>query len=381
MHESFTAQLDLLKSKFRKRTDFAALSDLIQEMRTLTKASTWESTEFDKGVLLYGAGAIGAGAFDFFQKHHVTVLGVIDDTPGRAGTKFSGVDILSLSSALQIDCPIVISMKLWQEPAARLSDLGRPFEAFSHHIFHTYLNHLKQISEELLSDDRSRLVYGTILKANILADFSFYRDVFEGDQYWSPADFQYLADPHAVLIDAGAYVGDTSEEFVWRTRGIFKQIHAFEPDPKRFHALETRVNRLTEEWALDDNAIKCVRAGLGDQEAEFPFFTHASGADGSFLFSHGQPQGTLQIRKLDDYLAGAPVTFIKADIEGYEIPLIRGACESIRKYRPKLALCIYHRMTDVIEIPLLLKTLVPEYQMAVRHHSLGQDESVLYCWI
>ena len=38
-------------------------------------------------------------------------------------------------------------------------------------------------------------------------------------------------------------------------------------------------------------------------------------------------------------------------------------------------------MTDVIEIPLLLKTLVPEYQMAVRHHSLGQDESVLYCWI
>ena len=117
MHESFTAQLDLLKSKFRKRTDFAALSDLIQEMRTLTKASTWESTEFDKGVLLYGAGAIGAGAFDFFQKHHVTVLGVIDDTPGRAGTKFSGVDILSLSSALQIDCPIVISMKLWQEPA------------------------------------------------------------------------------------------------------------------------------------------------------------------------------------------------------------------------------------------------------------------------
>jgi FkbM family methyltransferase len=380
MSHSFATQLELLKCEFQKRTDFDTLADLIKEVGVLTKASIWGPNEFDKGVILYGAGSIGAGAFDFFTQNRINVLGFIDDTPGRAGKKFCGADILSLSSAMQIDCPIVISMKLWQVPAARLSDFGRPCEAFSHHVFRTNLNRLKQVSAGVLSDDRSRLVYVTILKANILADYSFYRDVCEGDQYWAPKDFQFRPDVNAVMIDAGAYVGDTLEEFVWRTRGVFKQIHSFEPDLKRFHALQTRAKRLREEWAIEDNAIACVRAGLGDQEAKLPFFEHLTGLDGSFLFSHGQQGGELQIRKLDEYLAGAPVSFIKADIEGYEIPLIIGASESIRKYRPRIAICIYHRLTDVIEIPLLLRKLVPEYHMAVRHHSLSQDESVLYCW-
>jgi hypothetical protein len=42
---------------------------------------------------------------------------------------------------------------------------------------------------------------------------------------------------------------------------------------------------------------------------------------------------------------------------------------------------LYHRITDLYEIPLFLKGLVPEYKMAVRHHSLSQEESVLYCWV
>lgn len=233
----------------------------------------------------------------------------------------------------------------------------------------------------MLSDDRSRQVYLTILKANILADYSLYRSIFEGNQYWAIPDFSYLPDVNGVMVDAGGYVGDTAEEFVWRTRGMFKKMHIFEPDPKRFKALKMRAKRLTEEWAMQNEAITCVQAGLGDKETKLPFFEHVSGADGSFLFSHGQQSDSLQIRKLDDYLAGNPVTLLKADIEGYEVPLINGASESIRKHRPRIAICVYHRLTDIFEIPLLLKSLVPEYQMALRHHSLSQDESVLYCWV
>ena len=83
---------------------------------------------------------------------------------------------------------------------------------------------------------------------------------------------------------------------------------------------------------------------------------------------------------MDDYLAGSPVTLIKADIEGFEIQLIQGGRESIMKYRPKITICVYHHLSDLYEIPLLLKSLVDGYTMSLRHHSLTHNETVLYCW-
>jgi hypothetical protein len=104
-------------------------------------------------------------------------------------------------------------------------------------------------------------------------------------------------------------------------------------------------------------------------------------AGGSFLFSQGKQAGSLHVKKLDQYLAGGPVTFLKADVEGFEMPLIRGASASIKTHRPKLALSIYHRINDLFDIPLALRSLVPDYKMAVRHHTPSQEDSVLYCWV
>ena len=133
---------------------------------------------------------------------------------------------------------------------------------------------------------------------------------------------------------------------------------------------------------MPEDAIACVQAGLGESDSDLPFFESGvfNMTGGSFLFSQGNRGGTLPIKKLDNYLGGSPLTYLKADVEGFEIPLLRGAAESIRRYRPKLALSIYHRMTDLIDVPLFVQSLVPEYKMALRHHSLSQEDSVLYCW-
>jgi len=376
----FSEQLTELQTAFRERTDWTCLAELLAGMAALTGSSGWSDSELRRGVLLYGAGSIGAGAFEYYTRQGIPVLGFIDDTPGKEGQSYCGVEIIPFSSALKTGCPIVISMKLWAGPAAKIAEAGGTCEAFAHGVFHASLKQMAGIAESLL-DDRSRLVYLTILKANILADYSVYASVFEGNQYWAIPEFQYLPDSSGIMVDAGSYVGDTVEEFVWRTRGMFKSIHAFEPDPRCFRALGIRASRLRQEWGLREEAIRCVAAGLGQENAELPFFQHFSGADGSFLFASGKPNGTLTVRKLDDYLGQDGLTFLKADVEGYEMPLLLGASGSIRKHRPKLAICIYHRITDLIEIPLLLRELVPEYKMAVRHHSFGQDESVLYCWV
>lgn len=46
----------------------------------------------------------------------------------------------------------------------------------------------------------------------------------------------------------------------------------------------------------------------------------------------------------------------------------------------ELAICIYHKETDLYEIPILLKQLQAGYKMDIRHHMLNFYETVLYCY-
>lgn len=73
--------------------------------------------------------------------------------------------------------------------------------------------------------------------------------------------------------------------------------------------------------------------------------------------------------KLDDMFRGKRVTFIKMDIEGAEIPALYGAQEIIGREHPKLVICVYHKTSDLWEIPLLTKKFRAEYRLRLRHHA------------
>ena len=60
--------------------------------------------------------------------------------------------------------------------------------------------------------------------------------------------------------------------------------------------------------------------------------------------------------------------------------LLRGAQATIRRDRPKIAICVYHHPADIPDIAKYLRGLVPDYQFALRHHSPRLMETVLYCW-
>lgn len=85
-----------------------------------------------------------------------------------------------------------------------------------------------------------------------------------------------------------------------------------------------------------------------------------------------------RIVRIDDELADETISLIKMDIEGYELAAIRGCENLIKKYKPDLAICVYHRVFDMWEIPSLIKRYVPDYQFYLRHHSNTQVETVLY---
>lgn len=60
------------------------------------------------------------------------------------------------------------------------------------------------------------------------------------------------------------------------------------------------------------------------------------------------------------------VDFIKADVEGSEVDLVSGAIETIKKFRPKLAIAVYHKPNNANLIVEYIDSLALDYKIRVK---------------
>ena len=87
---------------------------------------------------------------------------------------------------------------------------------------------------------------------------------------------------------------------------------------------------------------------------------------------------SIKADSIDNKLKGRKATYIKMDVEGSELEALKGSIETIKKYRPKLAISLYHKPEDVIEIPVFLEKLDLGYKYYLRHYQTRMEETVLY---
>lgn len=199
------------------------------------------------------------------------------------------------------------------------------------------------------------------------------------DQYFALREFSVI-DENEVFIDCGAFVGDTVEQYIWNRDGVFKKMIAFEPDAGNYKALSARVERLKKEWNITDDRLLLYPYGISEKNSEGSFVSYGDnyGLGSKFIESSDGENGC-KVVALDDFVTER-YTFLKADIESYEYKMLLGARKGIEKYKPLLAICIYHNAVDLYSIPRLIKSMVGEYRMAVRHHTCTLADTVLYCW-
>lgn len=188
-------------------------------------------------------------------------------------------------------------------------------------------------------------------------------DLFER-QYF---DLPYLRpSDDEVFVDGGCFDGSTVRSFIKWAKGTYDEILAFEPDSKCFHVCGEKL--------ADVRGLSLNQQGLWNEKSELSF--SAVGDSTSKIMENGEER--INAIRLDGVADEKKVSFIKMDIEGAEKQALLGAADTIRKYRPKLAICIYHKPEDIWEIPELILEMNPDYHLYIRHYSLREAETVLY---
>lgn len=173
-----------------------------------------------------------------------------------------------------------------------------------------------------------------------------------------------------VVIDLGAFNGNSSIVLA-RHAGHTGRVFAFEPNPGTRDMLSRNLIK------AGVSNVEVVGAGVSDTPGALGFVR--DGAASRF-----DPHGdiTVPVVTIDSFVADNDVKrldFLKLDIEGFEMPALRGAAHTIREYRPKLAIAVYHLHRDMYEIQAFIRDVSPWYKFYLRHNYTTDAEIVLFC--
>ncbi|MCL2122629.1 MAG: FkbM family methyltransferase [Desulfovibrionaceae bacterium] len=148
----------------------------------------------------------------------------------------------------------------------------------------------------------------------------------------------------------------------------------FEPDPVGFCAASERIKKSA---AYDNYEI--IPFGLWHKRSKLRFEIKGQGTH----FIKSEKQNTIEsdVLSVDEFVEDRrlkKINYIKLDVEGAEFHVLKGAMKTIKKYRPKLAVSLYHQLKDLYSIPLFLKEICVDYEFYLEHHHSAFHETVLY---
>ena len=223
---------------------------------------------------------------------------------------------------------------------------------------------------ERLEDDKSRDTMEAFINGCITGDVQQLEMLRCRGQYFNELT---RTCKEGCFIDCGAYVGDTIEAAVEFYKDKIQKIVAFEPDNNNVIQLNQRVS----ECGVTEEILQLVAKGTWSKEAVL----HFSSSDSSSSISE-DGDIEIQVDAIDHVLESIaePVSYIKMDVEGSEKETLLGAEHTIKRYRPILAVCVYHKAEDLFVLFEIMEELMNEsgYQFYLRYYGPDLRELVLY---
>lgn len=336
-------------------------------------------------IVLFGAGALGKLTLSGMRAAGLSPLAIVDNNLALHGQKVEGVDVLSPEEGVRrfnADATFVIAVYNTSRPRRQLRDLGArtvvPYAYLFAKFPAAFLPYVclgspdpifTQASDvrrafDLMADDAQREVFLEQLRYRMFVGFDQVArpqtDELRSSEYFPTDLYRYLDDE--VLLDCGAFDGDTVRRFLHRRDDGFARIVPCEPDPESFHRLRAWVETLPADRRRRIDPLN-VAVGARREKARFL-------ATGTMASAVGTEGGVdVQVESADHIFGDQPLTLVKVDTEGAELDVIAGARRTIQRSAPVFACTVYHAIDHLWRVPLDLHAIEPRYRFFLRAHA------------
>lgn len=335
---------DLSRSIFESKLEWlikGGMDKTVENMYSYYKTSRVLGLErFLKGqkvpCVIAGAGVMGDMAYKALCHAGYEVIYYIDNDIDKQGTEKNGIPIISFSDYVikaENDDSVVI-----------IDGIARAI------VFYSQLVQMGYDSNRIFfsSDYGVRSAFG-----NIYFDLPWLEHQDE-----------------EVFIDAGCFNGESTLGFIeWCGKRGYKKVYAIEPLEDGCALIKQKLFGYH-----DIELLKCV---LGEEDGTIGF-RQDDAIMGSQVIMEATGGTVMDMRSIDSVLKGEKATFIKMDIEGSELAALKGGRKTLEMYKPKLAISLYHKPEDILDIPEYILSARPDYKLYLRSYSNMWCDFVLY---
>ncbi len=182
--------------------------------------------------------------------------------------------------------------------------------------------------------------------------------------------------PGDVVVDAGACWAEAALKFASLV-GDEGKVYAFEFEPDNLEILKENLRLNPSLGARVQLVERPVWSRVG-VEVKYD----SSGPSTTIVEGHAGTGESAAVTTTIDQLVHEyeleRVDFIKMDVEGAELPALRGAEATIRGHQPKLAISLYHSLDDFVGVPAWLRDLEVGYRFYLGHNTIFEHETVLF---
>ena len=334
-------------------------------------------------LVIYGAGWVGEAIYTYLKKNNINIYGFAVDRGFLPENKsLDGLNIFDMDELLKtarynvilafVDCPANKIEQLESHANVnkcyQIDFVGKNAAGWDGQMYDSFLNENEAILTRLredLSDKASKQALDEFIHQRNTGVFC--KPYSHKPEYFD--DEIILLSEDEVFVDCGAYDGDSILAFcdALKEKGIsgYKKIYAFEADEGNAHKLRKNLSRLEN--------VQLIVKGVYDKVCTLHF--SESGTMGSMVADEGS---RIEATTIDETIGDEEVTFIKMDIEGCELKGLRGAEKTIKRWKPKLAICVYHRVEDLVTIPQYIQSLRPDYKLFFRNYRQIGLDSIIY---
>ena len=223
---------------------------------------------------------------------------------------------------------------------------------------------------DMLEDALSRRIMTEYLNAKISGDASRLRMFVTDAENDYDLGLMFGGMREGAVVECGAFDGKSALQFDHYLGGS-RRIYALEPLSESYDKLCRSVN--------GHKFVIPVKKGTADKEIT----AYISGTGGTASVSSENGDGEkIEITTIDTLLGDENAAVIAMDIEGSEAASLKGAENVICRDRPILAIRIYHKYSDLVELPAYIASLPVgrdyRYYLRVNNTGIGTYDVTFY---